>query len=256
MLRFLRVPHTSPSLSKNERELLAATVGIGRYRVVTRWPFTVAFGPRAWLPGAAGAFMAFVVLDRQGVIPALVGAAIAGVALLLSIAAHEVGHLVASQGVLGVSPRMLLMRSSGGVSIVEGRFAEPRGAARFAAGGPIASLIFTAALVAAGLLVPAGLLGVGLLVPAILNGAMVGVNLLPVAPTDGYALFRSAVWEKVGSRAEAERRAIAWSRVVIAVGLSLSLLVFETNKLYGVLAIVMLISFTAQHHIVARRDGG
>ena len=92
--------------------------------------------------------------------------------------------------------------------------------------------------------------------PAILNGAMLGVNLLPVAPTDGYALFRSAVWEKVGSRAEADRRAIAWSRVVIAVGLSISILVFATNKLYGVLAIVMLISFTAQHHIVARRDSG
>ena len=41
---------------------------------------------------------------------------------------------------------------------------------------------------------------------------------------------------------------------MIAVGLSISLLVFSTNKHYGVLAIVMLISFTAQHHIVARRD--
>jgi Zn-dependent protease len=256
MVGRLRVLRSSSPLSDKERELLAATVGDGRYRVLTRWPLTVAFGPRAWLPGLAGALLAFGMLHGRGPLAGLGAAAIAGVTLLLGIAVHEAGHLVASQGVLGVKPRMLLMRSSGGVSIVEGRFAEPRGAARFAAGGPIASLIFTAALVAAGLLVPAGLLGVGLLVPAILNGAMVGVNLLPVAPTDGYALFRSAVWEKVGSRAEAERRAIAWSRVVIAVGLSLSLLVFETNKLYGVLAIVMLISFTAQHHIVARRDGG
>jgi Zn-dependent protease len=256
MLRFLRVPHTSPSLSKNERELLAATVGIGRYRVVTRWPFTVAFGPRAWLPGAAGAFMAFVVLDRQGVIPALVGAAIAGVALLLSIAAHEVGHLVASQGVLGVSPRMLLMRSSGGVSIVEGRFKEPRGAARFAAGGPIATLLFTAGLIATGLLVPAGPLSVGLLVPGLINVAMLVVNLLPIAPTDGYSLFRSAVWAEIGNRAEADRRAIGWSRVVIAVGLSISILVFATNELYGMLAIVMLASFTAQHHLVVRRSVG
>ena len=256
MVDRLRVSHSSSPLSNKERELLAATVGDGRYRVLTRWPLTVAFGPRAWLPGLAGALLAFGVLHGRGPLAGLGAAAIAGVALLLGIAVHEAGHLFASQGVLGVKPRMLLMRSSGGVSIVEGRFTEPRGAARFAAGGPIATLVFTAALVAAGLLVPAGPLSVGLLVPAILNGAMLGVNLLPVAPTDGYALFRSAVWEKVGSRAEADRRAIAWSRVVIAVGLSISILVFATNKLYGVLTIVMLISFTAQHHIVARRDGG
>ena len=255
MVGRLRVSHSSSPLSNKERELLAATVGDGRYRVLTRWPLTVAFGPRAWLPGLAGALLAFGMLHGRGLLAGLGAAAIAGVALLLGIAVHEAGHLVASRDVLGVRPRMLLMRSSGGVSIVEGRFKEPSGAARFAAGGPIATVIFTAALGAAALLVPAGPLSVGLLVPAILNGAMLGANLLPVAPTDGYALFRSAVWEKVESRAEADRRAIAWSRVVIAVGLSISLLVFETNKLYGVLAIVMLISFTAQHHIVARRDG-
>ena len=197
------------------------------------------FAPRAWLPGLAGAVLAFAMLHGQGLLAGLGAAAIAGVALLLGIAVHEAGHLVASRDVLGVRPRMLLMRSSGGVSIVEGRFKEPSGAARFAAGGPIATLIFTTALAAAALLVPAGPLSVGLLVPAILNGAMLGVNLLPVAPTDGYALFRSAVWEKVGSRAQAERCAIAWSRVVIAVGLSISVLVFAMNKLYGVLATVI-----------------
>ncbi len=84
---------------------------------------------------------------------------------------------------------------------------------------------------------------------------MLGVNLLPVAPTDGYALLRSAVWGR-GKPAEAERCAIAWSRVVIAVGLSISMLVFTTNRIYGVLAILMLISFTAQHHIVARHHSG
>ena len=179
--------------------MLAATVGEGRYRVLTRWPLTVAFGPRAWLPGLAGALLAFGLLHGRGLLAGLGAAAIAGVALLLGIAVHEAGHLVASRDVLGVRPRMLLMRSSGGVSIVEGRFEEPNGAARFAAGGPIATVIFTAALGAAALLVPAGPLRVGLLVPAILNGAMLGVNLLPVAPTDGYALLRSAVWEKVGA---------------------------------------------------------
>ena len=48
--------------------------------------------------------------------------------------------------------------------------------------------------------------------PAALNTLVLLVNLLPVAPSDGYALFRSALWAETGSRAEAERRAIAWSR--------------------------------------------
>ena len=139
MVGRLRVPHSSSPLSNKERELLAATVGDGRYRVLTRWPLTVAFGPRAWLPGLAGALLAFGMLHGRGTLAGLGAAAIAGVALLLGIAVHEAGHLFASQGVLGVNPRMLLMRSSGGVSIVEGRFKEPRGAAHFAAGGPIAT---------------------------------------------------------------------------------------------------------------------
>ncbi len=224
--------------------MLAATVGDGRYRVLTRWPLTVAFAPRAWLPGLAGAVLAFAMLHGRGPLAGLGASAIAGVALLLGIAVHEAGHLFASQGVLGVKPRMLLMRSSGGVSIVEGRFTEPRGAARFAAGGPIATLLFTALLFAAGLLVPAGALSIGLLVPAILNGAMLGVNLVPVAPTDGYMLFRSAIWAEIGNRAESDRLAIAWSRVVLAAGLSVSMLLLAKNPLHGVLAIVMLASFT------------
>ena len=147
------------------------------------------------------------------------------------------------------------MRSSGGVSIVEGRFAEPRGAARFAAGGPIASLIFTAALVAAGLLVPAGVLGVGLLVPAILNGAMLGVNLYSRRAD---RRLRALPLRGLGEGGEPGRGRPSRDRLESRrdrCRASLSLLVFETNKLYGLLAIVMLISFTAQHHIVARRDG-
>ena len=164
---------------------------------------------------------------------------IAGVALLAGIAAHELGHR-RQQG------RAWRHATDVADAVERGRLdrrgtlqgAARRGAIR--AGGPIASLVFTAALVVGGLIVPSGPVSIGLLVPAALNGAMLGVNLLPVAPTDGYALLRSALWEKLGNRAEADRRAIAWSRVVIAVGLSISLLVFATNRLYGVLSIVML----------------
>ncbi len=100
---------------------------------------------------------------------------------------------------------MLLMRSSGGVSIVEGRFKEAGGAARFAAGGPIATLVFTVALISAGLLLPDGPLRVGLMVPAVINGAMLGVNLVPVAPPT--AMHSSA--PQSGRRSETGQRLTA-----------------------------------------------
>ncbi len=254
MFRFVR-PSTgsSSTLSTKEQTLLAATVGAGRYRVLTRRPLTIAFGPHAWLPALGGAVCGFGFSYRHGLWFGLVAAAVAGLAQMVSLAVHEAGHLLSSRAALGVSPRMLLMRSSGGVAIVEGRFKEPRGAALFAAGGPLATVLLTIVLVLAGVIVSPGPVGIGLLVAAFLNVLVLGVNLLPVAPTDGYALFRSALWAETGSRAEAERRAIAWSRVVIVSGLSVALLVLTVDKLYGVLGVVMLVTLTAQHHMVARR---
>ena len=121
------------------------------------------------------------------------------------------------------------------------------------AGGPIATVVFTIVLVLAAVFVSPGSVSIGLLVAAFLNTLILAVNLLPVAPTDGYALFRSAVWAETGSRAEAERRALAWSRVVLASGLFVAVLVLGIDKLYGVLAVVILVTLTVQHHVVARR---
>jgi Zn-dependent protease len=254
MSRFPRTFNASDStLSAKEQALLADTVGAGRYRVVTRWPLTVAFGPYAWLPALGGAVCGFALSYRHGLWFGLIAAAVAGVAQMVSLAAHEAGHLLSSRGARGVSPRMLVMRSSGGVAIVEGRFMEPRGAAAFAAGGPIATVVFTIVLVLAAVFVSPGSVSIGLLVAAFLNTLILAVNLLPVAPTDGYALFRSAVWAETGSRAEAERRALAWSRVVLASGLFVAVLVLGIDKLYGVLAVVILVTLTVQHHVVARR---
>ncbi len=137
-------------LSAKEQTLLADTVGAGSYRVLTRWPLTVAFGAHAWLPALGGAVCGFALADRQGLWFGLAAAAVAGAAQMVSLAVHEAGHLLSSRVARGVSPRMLLMRSSGGVAIVEGRFKKPREAAIFAAGGPIATVLLTIVLVLAG----------------------------------------------------------------------------------------------------------
>ena len=239
-------------MSESDKALLAASIGIDRYRVIARRPVTIAVGPRAYLPGLCCALLAFVVAYHQGPLTALAAAFLGGIALLASLAVHEAGHLLFSRGARGIEPRMLVMRSSGGVSIVEGRCADARSAAMFAAGGPLASLVLSIAFITCGLLAPFAVVRVALLVAAVLNVLFLGLNLLPVAPMDGFALFRSAVWAEVGNRAEAERRAIKWSRIVLLAGLYFSLIMMTSDRLVGLAALCVLATLTAQHRAAAR----
>lgn len=242
----------STSLSEKELALLESTIGVARYRVLARRPLTILAGPRAYLPGLCGALVAFSVGYRHGLLDGILSALIGGVALLLSLAVHEAGHLLFSRRAKGIEPRLLVMRSSGGVSIVEGRLEDARGAAMFAAGGPIASVVLTIVYVAGALAVAWQPLQIGLVLSAGLNVLLLIVNLLPVAPMDGFALFRSAVWAEVGSRAEAERRALTWSRVVLFTFLSLSILVLMSDRVTGAAALCLLAALTVQHRAAAR----
>jgi Zn-dependent protease len=244
---------SSHQLEESETKLLEATVGVGRYHVLTRRPVTVALGPRGYLPALVGGLVGLAVSRADGAAAAILAAVVTGVALEVALAVHEAGHLVISRVVEGVRPRMLLLRSSGGVSIVEGNLKDARGAALFAAGGPLASVALTLVYAVVGVLLPLGPIRDGLLVAATLNLFVLVVNLLPVAPNDGYALFRSAVWAQVGSRAEAEKRALAWSRAVLAVGLAVSLLTFTFGRTAGIAAFALLAALTVQHHLVAVR---
>jgi Zn-dependent protease len=246
--------HRPSALTEADRALLEATVGVERYRVVARRPLTIAIGPRAYVPGLCSAGIAFVLSYHEGLAASVATALLAGVALLVSLAVHEAGHLLFGMGARGIQARMLVMRSSGGASIVQGRFADARSAAVFAAGGPVASMLLTVALVYAGLLIPIGPVQAALLLTAFLNVLLLLVNLLPVAPLDGFALFRSAVWAEIGNRAEAERRAITWSRIVLFSGLSVTLLVLTTShRSMGIAALCVLAALTAQHRAAARR---
>jgi Zn-dependent protease len=242
-----RLPHP------REVKLLEATVGPGRYRVLTRRPLTIAFGPKAYAPALMSAVFAFVFEVRVGPGAAVVSAAIAGVALAFGLAVHEAGHLLFGRRVRGVIPRILLLRSSGGASIVEGRFQDARGAAVYAAGGPAATVTLTLVYLDIATIVPWQPVTIGFLLPAVLSTLMLVINLIPVAPTDGYALLRSALWAETGSRAEAERRAIAWSRAVLAVGLVVALLLVAHHQLAALTVFFALATLTVQHHAVARR---
>ena len=170
--------------------------------------------------------------------------------MILSLAVHEAGHL-SCRGARGVSPRMLLMRSSGGVSIVEGRFKDARGAALFAAGGPVASVLLTLAMIGA-VLIPSGSLRTGLLVTAFLNLTHARREPPPVAPTDGYAAVPLGGLGRNRRPGRGERRAIAWSRVVIASGLTLSWFAFAADRCTGCSRSACSRVLMVQHHAASR----
>lgn len=247
-----RVAGLSSPMNEKETELVEA-IGMRPSRVLTRRRLTIAFERHSYLPGLSVGMIAFGISVRHGLLTALATAAIAGLAFALSLVAHELGHLLLGYRVRGVTPRVLLMRSSGGVSIVEGRYEDARGAALFAAGGPLATLAVTIAYVVGGLLLPGRAFGTGLFLPAAFNLAMLAANLLPLAPTDGYMLFRSALWASIGSRAEAERRAIRWSGGLLVYGLFVSLLLLYGDVKAGMVALFFVATFAVQHRAVTHR---
>jgi Zn-dependent protease len=244
--------HRDQRPDDSERRLLEQTVGPGRYRVLTRRPLTIALGRGAYAPALVCAILGFAVAIHAGLLAATIAGAIAGGAIAAAVLAHEAGHLLLGRRVRGLEPRILLLRGSGGASIVEGRFQSARGAALFAAGGPLASAALVLAYLEAALLAPWTAVRVGFVVPAVASAILLGLNLLPVAPTDGYALFRSLLWAETGCRHEAERRAIAWSRAVLAFGLAVSVELLADHRLVAVSALFVLATLVVQHHIVFR----
>jgi Zn-dependent protease len=231
---------------------LVESIGMQPGRVLTRRPLTIALGRRWYLSGVFCSLLAFAITVRHGLFEAFVTAAVAGLAFTVALAAHECGHLLFARRVRGVTPRILLMRSTGGVSIVEGRYEDARGAALFAAGGPIASLVVSVAYTVAGLLLPAPF-STALVLPAVLNLCLLGMNLLPLAPMDGYMLFRSWLWANLGNREEAERRALVWSLSLLVYGLALSLLLLQEDTITGLASLAVLATFGLQHRLAARR---
>lgn len=235
----------SSQMNDKETELLEA-IGMRPARVLTRRPLTVAVDRHAYLPGLLAGVVAFEFLVRRGVLSALLVGAVAGVALTVSLAVHECGHLLVGRHVRGITPRILLMRSGGGIAIVEGRYEDARGAALFAAAGPFATFAVIVVYTFAGVLLGPGPLRTGLALAAVFNALMLVLNLLPLAPTDGYMLFRAALWGSVGNRAEAEERAMRWGRSVLLWGLVLSMVLFLTTKLGGLVALFLVASLIVQ----------
>lgn len=154
--------------------------------------------------------------ERDG----LVGAAVAVVAFLASIVAHEVGHALVARR-FGVGTRSIQLWALGGVAQLDREPATPRAEARISLAGPLTSIVLGAigigsvfAMDAVGLhgspLDIAGWLGV-------VNLALGLFNLLPGAPLDGGRVLKAWRWHRHGDRFRAGReaanagKAVGWS---------------------------------------------
>ena len=100
---------------------------------------------------------------------------------------------------------------------------------------------------------PTGPFATALLVPAVLATVLALINLLPVAPMDGWLLLRSAEWARHGSRAEAERRALQWSRCLLVYAMLAASLIVFTDRIAGMIATMVCACFVIQHHKLVTR---
>ncbi len=242
-------------MDEHETELLAAA-GLKPCRVLSRGPFTVAVARRAYVPGLLASILIFLVMHSHGAVTAIIAAEVAGPVFALSMVTHEIGHLLAARRVRGITPRVLLLRSYGGVSIVEGRYASAGGAALFAAGGLLASIVTSGVLFAAGDFLVAGPVAAGLVCAALLNVIVLAINLVPVAPSDGYLLLRAALWARSGSRSLANKRAARWSWWLLGLAVCGAVEIYTHDANAGGPLVLVLASLLAQNALALRRTRG
>lgn len=149
--------------------------------------------------------------------------------LLVSLAAHELGHLLALQ-CLGVEAATLTLGLGGGV--IDCAPLERRQLAITALAGPAANLLW------------AGLLLLPAPEAALLNLCMAGFNLLPVPPLDGGVALRALA----GERAVAPAAALTFGAL-----LALAVALRAVLGLWPLLAAVWVLARALVENILVKR---
>lgn len=118
--------------------------------------------------------------------------------LCLSILAHECGHAFeARRRALGVESIDLWLL--GGVARLQAEPSEPRDELRCALAGPAVSAVLTAVCAAGAVLTGGGgtpALHALITYQLLVNGSLLGFNLLPAFPLDGGRVLRAALWQR------------------------------------------------------------
>lgn len=131
--------------------------------------------------------------------------------LFASILAHEFGHaLVARRH--GMTVQEIDLWLLGGVAQMRGRPRQPQDELRYAAAGPLVTLVISLLFVALALALPGSAPGtVRALVDyeAYINVMILGFNLLPAFPLDGGRVVRALLWRARGDLLRATETAAA-----------------------------------------------
>lgn len=135
--------------------------------------------------------------------------------LFVSIVAHEYGHALTARR-HGMAVEGIDLWLLGGVAKMRGQPRRPADELRFAAAGPLVTLVIVAIFAALALLLPsatpktvAALVDYQLYV----NGVILGFNLLPAFPLDGGRIVRALIWMFTGDLRRATRAAARAGRL-------------------------------------------
>ncbi len=131
-------------------------------------------------------------------------AVLGGMMPLVSMAAHEVGHLLAARAI-GLAPRAIVLTPVAAGTVVPQDPPSPRKEATFAVAGPLASILAAAGVALVSPLLPHGPARALARLFVRLNLALGASNLLPSLPLDGGLLARSLRWYTTGDRTRATR---------------------------------------------------
>lgn len=213
----------------------------------------VVLAPSGFLLIAFSALAGFVIGGGlRSLTAALLCALCAGLGVPLALAGHELGHALAARRlrmqVIGISIRWL-----GAGTYIDGAYPGGRSAWRVAACGPLASLLL-AALGACGFLAaPTGGLRLGLALFLGINLLIFALNLVPVAPLDGYRLLLGLAWARCGDKERAEQLLAKVSYGCLGTLALAALAAFLLHR--GGLALALLFAaliFDLQRRLIAR----
>lgn len=128
----------------------------------------------------------------------IIVAVLAGIMILVSILAHELGHAFQARRD-GMETDGITLWLFGGVARFSGNFPGAGAEFRIAAAGPLVSLALALAFGAAVLVQPPEVVRDAVFYLAYVNAALLLFNLIPALPLDGGRMLRAALWGGTGS---------------------------------------------------------
>jgi Zn-dependent protease len=176
----------------------------------------------------------------------IIGAVGGGVSLIV----HELGHVRAAAKTPGIIPVKLSVFWLGAATHLEGAYRSGRDQLRVALAGPVASLVFAAAITAC-MALPVGVpLRSALFLLAFLNVAIAAFSLLPMDPLDGHKVLVGVLWSVVDSELRARQILRGVGRFTIAADLVSAGLLTLDHPIAGALVAGAAAVFLLQRHLL------